>query len=198
MTGAERKKQIVAVTEAIVAKHGVQGATTARIAQAAGVSEKTLYLHFSSRREMLIAALDDVFNRASNVFRQSSGSNAVERLREAVQRHWPSESEFVYPLFEFFAAPPEAGLRGELRIRHQDNIDALSAMVEEGKSQGVIRPEVDSVQTAWELLSIYWAEDVAYLIGFEEFATTGRSALMLERILRDISSEPQQPGVAGG
>ena len=58
----------------------------------------------------------------------------------------------------------------------------------EGKAQGVIRPDVDAEQTAWEFFGVYWAEDVAYMIGSEEFATSGRSTLMLERILRDISA----------
>ncbi|HEY5527833.1 MAG TPA: TetR/AcrR family transcriptional regulator, partial [Thermoleophilia bacterium] len=52
MTGAERKRQIVMVTLDLVATHGVPGTTTARIASAAGVSEKTLYKHFASRKEM--------------------------------------------------------------------------------------------------------------------------------------------------
>lgn len=188
MTGAQRRAQIVAVTEAIVAEYGVQGATTARIADAAGVSEKTLYLHFASRRDILIAALDAVFDRASDVFRRPAGSNALEHLREAVQRHWPSESEFVYPLFEFFAAPPEAGLRDELRTRHENSIKLLVDIVEEGKTQGVIRADVDSEQTAWEFLAVYWAEDVAYMLGFDEFAPSGRSAIMLERLLREITA----------
>ena len=113
----------------------------------------------------------------------------MEHLRLAGQAHWPSEHEFVYPLFEFFASPPQAGLRGELKIRHETSLRLLIDIVEEGKAQGVVRADVDSEQAAWEILSVYWAEDVAYMLGFDEFASSGRSGTILERLLREISSQ---------
>ena len=172
---------------ALVAKYGVEGATTARIAAAAGISEKTLYSHFQSRKDILVAALDVVFERARDDLQQSEGTNVLERLRDAARRHGARGSQFVYPLFEFFASPPTAGLREELRIRHQASIDLVVSMIEEGKNQGVVRDDVDSEHTAWEFFGVYWAEDVAYMIGFDEFAESGRAVTMVERILRDIS-----------
>ena len=188
MTGPERKRRIIEATVAVVAQCGVQGATTARIAAAAGISEKTLYSHFASRTGMLAAALDSVFDRSRASFLCRTETDALEHLRSAARLHWPSEQEFVYPLHEFLAAPPEAGLREELRSRHQTSIELLIDIVQEGKAQGVIRPEVDPEQTAWEFLGVYWAEDVAYMLGFDEFASSGRSALMLERLLREIAA----------
>ncbi len=88
MTGAERKKQIVMVTLDLVAKHGVQGTTTARIASAAGVSEKTLYKHFASRRELLLAALDVAFDRANYAVLSRQETGALERLRSIGRAHW--------------------------------------------------------------------------------------------------------------
>lgn len=190
MTGAARKKYIVAAAEAMVAKHGVQGATTSRIAAAAGVAEKTLYSHFPSRRDILIAAMDAVWERARGAFVQPHEGNALEHLRAAARLHWPSKQEFVYPLYEFFAAPPQEDLRQELRARHETSIKLIVDIVEGGKAQGVIRADVDSEQTAWEFLGVYWAEDVAYMLGFDEFASSGRSTTMLERLLRDISVRP--------
>ncbi len=192
MTGAERKKQIVMVTLDLVAKHGIQGTTTARIASAAGVSEKTLYKHFASRRELLLAALDVAFDRANYAVLSRQETGALERLRSIGRAHWATvlsdQDGFVYPLYEFVAAPPEAGLRDRLRVRQLASIEALAAIVEDGKAQGVISQSVESEQIAWELMAVYMSEDIAYLMGVEEFATGGRSALMLERILRDIST----------
>ncbi|MBC7293892.1 MAG: hypothetical protein H5T84_07315 [Thermoleophilia bacterium] len=99
------------------------------------------------------------------------------------------EEGFVYPLFEFVAAPPEIGLREPLAQHQRSAIAALAAIVEEGKTQGVIRPEVDAEQAAWELVGVYWAVDVAYLMGLEDFVTSGRSVTMLERVLGAISAE---------
>lgn len=194
MTGAQRKQLIVESTVALVAEYGVEGTTTARIAAAAGVSEKTLYSHFASRKDILLAALDVVFERARDDLRHLEGTNALEHLRAAARRHGTRGEEFVYPLFEFFAAPPTAGLREELRARHQASIDLVARMIEEGKAQGVIRADVDSELAAWEFFGVYWAEDVAFMIGFDEFSTSGRPVIMMERILRDIASNPMNEG----
>jgi AcrR family transcriptional regulator len=189
MTGAERKRVIIEATLAVIAEHGVQDATTARIAQAAGISEKTLYVYFPSRRDILIAALDIVWDRSRKNFAERTEANALDHLRTAAGRHWPASPGFVYPLYEFFAAPPGAGLREELKTRHQGSIDLLIEIIEDGKTQGSIRQEVDSEQIAWEFMSVYWAEDIAYMLGFHEFGPSGRSAKMVERILRDISED---------
>jgi AcrR family transcriptional regulator len=178
----------VEATAALVATRGVQGTTTSRIAAASGISEKTLYSHFANRREILVAALDAVFERSRKNFLCQTELNALEHLRAAARQHWNSKSEFVYPLYEFFAAPPEAGLREEIRIRHQLSIGLLADIVDRGKAQGVIRKDVDSEQTAWEFFGVYWAQDVAYMIGSDEPAASGRSKIRLERILRDISA----------
>ncbi len=189
MTGAQRKQLIVDVTIALVGEYGVEGTTTARIAAKAGVSEKTLYSHFASRRDILLAALDAVFERARDDLRHLEGADVLENLRAAARRHGARGREFVYPLFEFFVAPPTAGLREEVRTRHQASIDIVTGMIDEGKTQGLIRPDVDSELVAWEFFGVYWAEDVAFMIGFDEFSASRRPVIMMERIVRDIAAQ---------
>jgi AcrR family transcriptional regulator len=191
LSGAERKRQIIEVTMDVVAQYGVQGTTTSRIAAAAGVSEATLYRHFASRTEMLLAALDLVYERVFRVIRGADQENALDRLRAIGRLHSAIVSSkvdgYVYPLFEFVAAPPEVGLRDALAERERSSISALAAILEDGKSQGAIRPEIDTEQLAWELVGVYWSQDISYLMGLSEYATAERSSNMLERILKSIS-----------
>ena len=188
MTGPERRNVIVQAAIDIIAEHGVQGATTARIAAASGISEKTLYSHFPGRRDILIAALDTVFERAMVMVRERHDPNPLEHLRIAAKLHWPSEREFVHPLYEFFASSPQEDLRRELRARHQAHVDVVAEIVDEGKALGLVRPEVDSEQVAWEFYAVFWAEDIAFMIGFDDFGTNSRSVAMIERMLREIST----------
>jgi AcrR family transcriptional regulator len=195
MTAAERKQQIVEVTMELVAKNGVQAATTSRIAAAAGVSEATLYRHFTSRREMLLAAMDLVYERVIRVIHSAESESAFERLRGIGRYHsgiiGDDREGFVYPLFEFVAAPPDAGLRTPLGERQRAAIDSLCAIIEEGKAQGLVRPQTDSAQVAWELVAVYWAQDVSYLMGLDEYASGARGQQMLDRILESIARPPE-------
>jgi len=193
MTAAERKQQIVEVTMDLVAKNGVQSTTTSRIAAAAGISEATLYRHFASRKDMLLAAMDLVYERVFKVIHSADKGSALERLRGIGRYHAgiiADDAEgFVYPLFEFVAAPPDCGLREPLAERQRAAIDSISAILEEGKEQGLVRQDVDSAQLAWELVAVYWAQDVSYLMGLEEYVNVTRGQQMLERILASIATQ---------
>ena len=194
MTAGQRKAQIIDVTLRLVDKHGVQGTTTARIAAAAGVTEPTLYKYFENRREMLMAALDVVFDQAVDVIRSSQEPNVVERLRKIGQHHteltFSKSSGFVNPLFEFVVAPAELGLRSRVRARNVAIAEALASMVKEGIAQGSIRADVDPQLTAWRVLGFYWFEDVSFLMDLDEVVTLGVSTDLLERVLADIAVEP--------
>jgi len=190
MTATQRKQQIVEVTMDLVAKNGVQATTTSRIAATAGISEATLYRHFASRRDMLLAAMDLVYERVFKVIHSAESENALERLRGIGRYHSgiiaDNNEGFVYPLFEFVAAPPECGLREPLAARQRAALESLAGIVEEGKKQGLIRPEIDSAQLAWELVAVYWAQDVSYLMGLNEYVNVARGQQMLEHILASL------------
>jgi TetR/AcrR family transcriptional regulator len=189
-TAEERRAQIIEVVLALVDEHGVQGTTTARIAAAAGVTEPTLYKYFRNRREMLLAALDVVFDRADYVVRSSDEADAVERLRRIGQFHTQETNAkrlgFVNPLFEFIVAPPDVGLRERVRSRNLAVVEELTAIVEEGKAQGRIRPDVDAKRIAWRIMGFYWFEDVSSLMDLSEVLTEGISEEMFDRIMGDI------------
>jgi AcrR family transcriptional regulator len=57
LTGAQRRREIIAAAQSVFATSGLGGARTAQIADAAGVAESMLYKHFSSKRELFEAAV---------------------------------------------------------------------------------------------------------------------------------------------
>lgn len=196
MSSAERKRRLTAATLEVVAKKGVEGATTARIAEAAGLSPAALYKHFATRKELLLAALDSLYDTIYEVlFESSSEPDVIERLRSIGRLHSDliasGRGSFIYPLFEFLAAPPESGLREAQGIRQLEMIKVVAAIVEEGKAQGSISPDVDSEQVGWALHAVWWAEDIAHLMGLDQFVTAGRSTTILNQVLGRLSNRPQ-------
>jgi AcrR family transcriptional regulator len=195
ISAEERRKQIIENTVHLVAKHGVEGTTTMRIAKATGVAEPTLYRYFPTRRDMLLAALDDVFDSALQVVSASTESDVLERLRGMFRFHSSialsssEEAGFQYPLFEFFIAPAQEGFTEDIKAKSLRIIEAMAAVIEEGKAQGRVRDDVDATQAAWELMGIIWMEDVAHLAGLDDIITDGRTTTILDRVLRSISNE---------
>jgi hypothetical protein len=63
-------------------------------------------------------------------------------------------------------------------------------LVEEGKQQGTIAGDVQSGDVAWSLLLHAWGEDIARLMGVEQFITDGASQRILERLLTTYAAGP--------
>jgi AcrR family transcriptional regulator len=196
--GEARKKRIIQATLDLVVRYGVAGATMSRIADEAGVTKSTLYDYFPGRRDILLAALDSVFESIFEVHRTPSGGDAIEHLREIGRRHTylisHDERPYEYALMEFIAAPPEEGLRHDVGEKQKAAAADLATFVEEGKRQGAIKPDVDSLQVAWMIAGWAWTESISHLIGAIDFWDAERSMLMLETLLRGIAVEaPAEP-----
>jgi TetR/AcrR family transcriptional regulator len=57
LTGAQRRREIIAAAQSVFATNGLGGARTSQIAEAAGVAESMLYKHFDSKQELFEAAV---------------------------------------------------------------------------------------------------------------------------------------------
>ena len=191
--GEARMQQIIEVTLDLVVRYGVPGTTMARIADEAGLTKASLYEYFPSRREILLAALESVFESVFAVHRSSSNPDALERLRDIGRRHThlitTEDRPYEYALMEFIAAPPEEGLRHAVGDKQMAAAVDLGAIVEEGKRQGTIKEDVDSLQVGWMIAGWAWTESISHLIGAAEFWDANRSAAMLDLLLLGISSK---------
>jgi hypothetical protein len=145
---------------------------------------------------MLLAAFELMCERIVRHLTLPIESNVLERLRALGETHSVVISGefdgFVLPTFEILTAPGDTGLREVARQRQLVTLDTLTAMVEEGKRQGTIRPDMDSRVVAYEMMLLFWAEDVTRLMGLNEFVAEGISTRILELFLRDMeaASEP--------
>lgn len=189
---AERRTQIIDAVLRLVDEYGVQGTTTARIAAAIGVTEPTLYTYFENRRDMLLAALDVLFDRAEDMMGHVSGADSIERLRNLARQHTQETAArrlgFVNPLFEFLISPREIGLRERARERRLAVVKMLQTIVEEGQAEGSIRQDVDARRVAWKILAFYWFEDMSSMMDHGEVVEGGISSEMFDHLIAQIAS----------
>lgn len=189
MTAEEKQRRIVEAVLMLIAKHGVQGTTTARIAAAVGVSEPTIYRTFKDRRSMLLAAADKVWQQRREELEAFESSDAMDYLRRVSEYHTVGiqRTQVSHYLHELVVAPPTDGLREHLRDHMLNEARHLAEVLEEGKAQGCIRPDVDSDECAWRIMSVYWLEAMARLYGLEDVLLTGFSTRLFDTILNSIA-----------
>lgn len=77
LAGKERSRAIVDATLEVFARHGFRGATTRRIAEAAGVSEALVFKHFPTKEKLYRAIL---LSRIADAERQLPIDDSLEAL----------------------------------------------------------------------------------------------------------------------
>src|SRR5271170_7510437 len=70
MSADERRRSILDAALSVLSSEGYAGTTTARVARKVGVTEPILYRHFSSKRAILRALLDEVITRMMVAFHE--------------------------------------------------------------------------------------------------------------------------------
>ena len=195
MTAEARKRQIAQVTCDLIAEYGLRGATMARIAEQAGVRQASLYTHFSSRREILLAALDLVYEKIYASRETSSNENSLERLRKMCDHHlvlWATQGErhHAHQLMEFVSGGRSEGLGEVLAEKHMASIEAYAQVVRDGQQEGLIPAYVDPDQVAWLITGWAFAGDVSHLMGFKEFLDPNISVHWLDVIFASFAAPP--------
>jgi AcrR family transcriptional regulator len=83
MKKEKRREQLIKHAIEVFVKNGYKGATTARIAEEAGVSEVTLFRYFSSKKEIFLAGVKPIFIENLHASMESSKEESnQERIRK--------------------------------------------------------------------------------------------------------------------
>jgi AcrR family transcriptional regulator len=201
-TRVERQREIVEATVRLLGKYGVEGTTVSRIAAAVGIARGALYQHFPNREAVLEAALAAMGERSSEWIVQSSGPDVPSRFIHMGEIHssWSSSEydTFVRPFFQLIASNRETVLSKQIIERQQKDFRYLVELVEAGKSQGSIADDVESADIAWSLLLHAWGEDIARLMGVDQFITEGASNRILQRLVATYAASPPAPATEEG
>lgn len=155
--GARTRARLIDATTQVVSEHGYAGATIRVIADAAGVSEATIYRHFSDKIDLFFAA---VVERHAPVVAWAAelpsraGTESVERNLLDMLRHLAVLGVDLAPLELAMLADPELAKRRD----HGDALPPgpptfLAEYLRAEQALGRVRDNVDADKTALVLLA---------------------------------------------
>jgi AcrR family transcriptional regulator len=135
------KDAILDATDRLLARYGYRKMTVEDIAHEAGIGKGTIYLHFTSKEEVVLSHVDRIVERLKDRLREigNSGSPAADRLRqmliERVMFRFDSIQHYTQSLNDLLAA-----LRPGLLSRRATYFDAEAQIFAEvlttGRSSG--------------------------------------------------------------
>src|SRR4029077_11440681 len=159
MAAADRRRHLIETAIRLFTEGSYHGTTTAEIARAAGVSEPILYRHFASKRDLYIAALDHVWEKAKGIWEAKLlGASDVSQGLDDVGRGHFSVRDCKFQLAELWVqALGEASEGGELRTHMRRPMrevhDFAASTIRRGQAEGSLHPDRDAEAEAWVFMA---------------------------------------------
>jgi len=189
LPSVERKRQLVGLALELIASHGLQGASMARVARAAGISETALYRHFRSHRELILAALDETTAILQRYFdvHETDIKRRIHIVSANLYDGIMADSMESRLLFEFLRAPAKENLKDQMQAQFQAMLHKIEAMLDEGIARGQFRADIDKTRIAWEIFAFGFTLNFVNVLGFENDFTKQRAMTSQEELLSKIS-----------
>jgi AcrR family transcriptional regulator len=159
MAAADRRLHLIETAIRLFTDGSYRGTTTAEIARAAGVSEPILYRHFSSKRDLYLAALEHVWAKAREGWeRKLDGAPDACAAIEAIGKGHVSVRSPKLQLAELWVqalseASEDPELKRHLRSHMREVHDFVAGLIRRGQEQGAIAAERDADSEAWIMLA---------------------------------------------
>jgi AcrR family transcriptional regulator len=151
----QRRLALVETALRVFSEGSYRGTTTAEIARAAGVSEPILYRHFSSKRDLYLAALDHVWAKSRAAWEEALAE--ADDLRSLLEgngalRDWKRQlAELWVQALSEASEDPE--LRKHLRRHMREVHDFFAGVLRRGQEDGVLNADRDADAEAWAFLA---------------------------------------------
>jgi AcrR family transcriptional regulator len=167
LSGAERRRQLVALAARSFARHGYLGTTLDQIARRAGVSEPAIYRHFASKEALLRAAVAEAPNALLERWRLiesvAPASNWLEAMGAQYKRQLDNGSWSL--ALQLQAASHSQAMRELVRVNTARLHDFIRQTALAAQAAGALRRSIDADAAATEFLSAPIRRRVERMLG---------------------------------
>jgi len=172
-----RREQIAEAVLSLVAAHGVNRLSMARVARHVGLVPSGIYRHFKNKDEMILAALDRIEARLQENIQVAAEGNSdpLDQLRTLLMRHVRLIREGRAVPRIIFSDDAHSG-HPERLARVQRILGAylgrLAELVRQGQEQGRIRADLDASTAALMFMGIVVPAGILWHLTDGEFDVT--------------------------
>jgi AcrR family transcriptional regulator len=166
--GDARKKRIIEVATAMLARNGSRGTTLGEIAAAAGVSQAGVVYHYGTKEELLHAVLDyrDQFEDTQLWQLGPDPGLGIFDIISGIVSRWDDHADIVGLLAVLLAenVADDGLLRPRLRRNYQLTVERIAGTLRNAQQRGEMRADADSRLTAIEILAFLSGLELAWLV----------------------------------
>ena len=150
------RRKLLQAAEELFGANGYEATSMSEVAERASVGVGTLYHHFSDKRALLLALIDDwgdrerALSRTEHGFERYLDGNPRRAIHEDLQRRYERlKREGGFSLLVLQLADRDSDVRDRLHRIRQVGRERLCQLVEYGQRRGVFRREIDPLAAAF-------------------------------------------------
>jgi AcrR family transcriptional regulator len=159
LTGSERKQDILQKSARIFSLYGYDGVSMRQVAEECRVNEALLYKHFSGKADLFKEVIEGLgplidFNLRKIAQGESDSFKSLESVVKALVFE-PEENLHILTLIIHGMAASERQeiVREVVRKGFAKLNDLIFELIEDGRLDGSMKQDIDSVNCAWCILS---------------------------------------------
>jgi AcrR family transcriptional regulator len=152
LSAIERRQGVLDAACEVFSAASYRGATTADIAEAAGISEPILYRHFGSKRELFLACIDEAWQRFRTLAEETLATDPVGCLGKIADAYMTSQARVRLVdlwLQALSVAPEDPVIGGALKTQMREVHGFFADVIRASQERGEVPPDRDAVAEAW-------------------------------------------------
>ena len=142
------KESLILSTIEVISEHGLQGLTTREVAKRQGISESTIFKHYKSKNELILAVLEyfSQYDQAiieSLDLKEFKPIEAITYFVEAYVTYYENYPEITAITLSYECLRREAELSDVVYRIFTKRVNTIQALIEEAIHQNEISRDVD-------------------------------------------------------
>lgn len=189
------KESLIISTIQVISEQGLQGLTTREVAKRQGISESTIFKHYKSKNELILAVLD-YFSQYDQAIIESLGLKkfkpieAITYFVEAYVTYYENYPEITAITLSYEGLMREAELSDVVKGIFTSRVSTIESLIEEAKCQKAISDYVDPKSLADLIIGLERVVVLRWRLGNYNFSLKEYTMKALKMLLDSFKISP--------
>jgi AcrR family transcriptional regulator len=189
-----RRQDIIDAAMEIIRHHGTQKLTTRALAQAVGIAQPTLFLHFGNKTQVLIALVDTIQGRLQEGLRGlDPGLDSLGRLRAVIRFQLgfiQRQPGIPRLLFSEELQTGDPAFRARMEALVGFFLQFLTGLLRGAREAGQIRADIDPESHACLLLASIQGLAFRWILSHQRFVLADQADALIETVISGWAPRP--------